>query len=268
MLRCFQQPATTSAELSERLHQKVADEIEARRAAAEELGVIPVVALRNGQQVVHGSLLVFPDDDSDSAAAKMWRRESNTVLSVIQSLSFDNFERFGTAVLGELGCLEPMVTRRAGDQGIDFYGEVSIGGLRGEGLGGKGLMHSARTVILGQAKHYPNRNIGPKEVRELVGALSLARTSTFSRQGLDLLDKVVLRPNTPTLALLFTTGDFTAGARYLASEAGVVVCSGLQLAIFLADCQVGMKATGEGATFDEAVFHAWMNGQTVAEDKI
>ena len=261
LLGHFGQPVTTSAELAVRLIPKVVAEIEARAVAAEESGTITVISLRNARTVVHGSLLVFPDDDSSTISAKTSRLQSQEICSAIQSLSFDEFERFGKAVLRELGCPLPMVTKHSGDQGIDFYGDTSIGQLLGEPKDTKRLLHSARMVIVGQAKHYPNRSIGPREVRELVGALSLARTSTFSKQGLDLLDEVDLRPNTPTLAVLFSTGEFTAGARHLATEAGLVLYSGSQLAVFLADCQVGINGSGADSKFDAAVFRAWMNGR-------
>ena len=262
LLHRFGQPVTASAELSERLCDRVAEEIEARAVAAEEAGTVTVVSVRNDRRVIHGSLLVFPEDEPSTVSVKTSRLHSHKILSTIQSLNFEEFEAFGRAVLRELGCLSPMVTKGSGDQGIDFYGEVSVGGLLGESTDAKRLMHSARTVIVGQAKHYPERKIGPGPVRELVGALSLARTSTFSRKGLDLLDEVNLRPNTPALAVLFTTGEFTSGARHLASEAGLVLYSGFQLAVFLADCQVGVRGVGKESEFDEAVFRAWMNGRS------
>lgn len=261
LLEHFDQPATKAAELSERLCDKVAEEIETRVAAALESGTIAVVSLRPNRTVVHGSSFVFPDDGPSTILTKLSRLHSQRLLLAIQSLDFREFEKFGGAVLRELGCPLPVVTKHSTDQGIDFYGEMSIGGTRGERADVKRLMHSAKMMIIGQAKHYPNRNIGPREVRELVGALSLARTSTFSRPGLDLLDQIELRPNTPALAVLFSTGDFTMGARYLASAAGLVLYSGSQLAVFLADCQVGIRGSGSGSEFDDKIFRAWMYGQ-------
>ena len=262
LLNRFDQPETRAAELSESLCDKVAEEIEARQATALQSGTFSIVSLRRNRSVVHGSLFVFPDDSRSIVATKHSRLHSHEILETIQSLNFSQFEKFGGAVLRELGCSSPTVTKHSADQGIDFFGEMSIGGLLGEEAATKRLMHSTRMIIVGQAKHYPTRNIGPREVRELIGALSLARTSTYSKPGLDLFDQINLKPYTPTLAVLFSTGEFTAGARYLADEADLVLYSGLQLAVFLADCGIGIRGIGDSVKFDRAIFQAWLNGET------
>jgi hypothetical protein len=108
------------------------------------------------------------------------------------------------------------------------------------------------------AKHYPDSSIGPATVRELVGALSLSRTATYSRDDLDLLDDVQLRPFSPIMALLFSTGEFTRGARHLAHRAGLITFSGSQLAVFLADRGVGLIEDAGHTRFDAAAFDAWL----------
>lgn len=121
------------------------------------------------------------------------------------------------------------------------------------------LMHDTRVAIVGQAKHYPDRAIGPSTVRELVGALSLARTRTFSQEGIDLLNDVQLRPFSPVLAMLFSTGSFTKGARMLALRAGLIVFSGWQLSVFLADRGVGVIEVGGAMQFDITKFREWLS---------
>jgi restriction endonuclease Mrr len=121
-------------------------------------------------------------------------------------------------------------------------------------------MHETRVVLVGQAKHYPDPKnaIGPATVRELVGALSLSRTATYSQDDVDLLDDVELRPFTPVLALLFTTGQFTKGARHLAARAGLIAFSGWQLAVFLADKGVGLVEDHGKMLFDAPTFAKWL----------
>ena len=262
LLNFFDQPVTKSAELSESLSKKVANEIEKRVVDSLESGTIPIVSLRPNREVIHGSLFIFPDDNDSISSTKILRRNATRLLSVIRNLSFNEFEVFGGAVLRELGCPSPEVTPHSTDQGIDFYGELSVGDILGENLHVKHLMHSVRMVIVGQAKRYQKNPIGSGDVRELVGTLSLARTSTFSKQGIDFFDQIVLRPNTPTLAILIATGDFTKGARHLAKESGILLYSGFQLAVFLADCQVGIRIEGDNSTFDESDFRAWMERQS------
>ena len=120
------------------------------------------------------------------------------------------------------------------------------------------LAHDVVVLFAGQAKHYPDSSIGPEVVRELVGAVSLARTRTFSRTDLDIFEHLNLKPFSPLVTLLFTTGKITKGAAELAEQAGVIVRSGEQLAVFLADKGVGIIGCPIGA-FNAQAFHNWLN---------
>lgn len=258
LLTKFSQPPTTAAELSEKLKSKIVVEITERAEAAIESGSFSTLDLRNNETAVHGTLHLFPGEDASVTSAKRNRQQAHRLLRAIKALDFSDFEKLGGAVLRELGCTTPRVTRHSSDQGIDFYGEVSIGEVLKQHAHLFYLMHATRTVIVGQAKHYPTRTIGPSVVRELVGALSLARTSSFSKPEIDLFDKMELKPFSPALAMLFTTGEFTRGACQLAKEAGILLYSGWQISVFLADCKVGMRSVGDALEFDEPSFHSWL----------
>lgn len=67
-----------------------------------------------------------------------------------------------------------------------------------------------------------------------------------------------MRPFSPVVAMLFTTGEFTSGALRLAEAAGVVAKTGLQLAVFLADRGVGMTEQNGVPTFDNTAFDQWL----------
>lgn len=247
-----------AAEEMERLKKRVSEEILRRREERDLLGEIATIHLRgDGNEIVHGSSHVFSDDPDQIKDAKINRVSATEIYAYLRSLNFSRFESFGKCVLRELGC-RARVTPHAGDQGIDFYGEFSIGGLLGADPATLRLMHETRVILVGQAKHYPENPLGPNVVRELVGALSLSRTFTYSRDDLDLLNDVELRPFSPVLALLFTTGGFTKGARHLARRAGLIAFSGWQLAVFLADRGVGLIPDGKGRRFDKAEFDAWL----------
>ena len=252
--------AAAAAENLDRLRAGVAREIKERRAASDHLGEIAVLHLRgHADEIVHGSSYVFADDEEEIRQAKLNRVSVADIWAHIRSLNFSLFERFGKSVLRELGCTTSRVTSHAGDQGIDFYGELSVGSLVGVNPALSKLMHETKVKVVGQAKHYPNASIGPAVVRELVGALSLSRTQTFSKMNLDLLSEIQLRPFSPLVAMLFTTGGFTKGARYLADQAGLVVFSGWQLAVFLADRSIGLVLVNGEVVFDAATFDAWLH---------
>ena len=190
--------------------------------------------------------------------SKLNRISVSEIYNSIRNLTFSQFELFGRCVLRELGCHVSKVTPHAGDQGIDFYGELTVGSLLKANPAILKLMHDTKVILVGQAKHYPDRALGPAIVRELVGALSLSRTNTFSRDDIDLLDGVQLRPFSPLLAMLFSTGDFTKGARALGERAGLIAFSGWQLSVFLADKGVGLVKDGEEIKFDSTKFNAWL----------
>lgn len=224
------------------------------------MGDIAILHLRGSQnELLFGSSFIFSDDSLATKNSKLNRISADEIHKAIRSLTFAKFELFGRCVLREIGCHVAKVTPHAGDQGIDFYGELSVGSLLNADPATSRLMHETKVTVVGQAKHYPDRVIGPSTVRELVGALSLSRTYTFSRDDIDLLDGVQLRPFSPLLAMLFSTGEFTKGARHLAIRAGLIAFSGWQLSVFLADRGVGLVKDGEKVVFSQASFDAWLN---------
>jgi Restriction endonuclease len=254
--------AATAAELTDRVRQKVVEEIERRHEEKLETGEIAILSLHRGGGTIHGTSHVFSTDSPEIRQSKLNRIRVNDIHDHIRGLDFSQFEKFGSRVLRELGCKVTRVTQHAGDQGIDFYGKLSVGSLLNADPAILRLMHETQVVVVGQTKHYPESSIGPGTVRELVGAMSLSRTRTFSKDGIDLLDEVDIRPFSPVLAMLFSTGDFTRGARHLAKRAGLIVFSGWQLSVFLADKGVGIIASDAGSCFSPTAFGDWLSSST------
>jgi hypothetical protein len=253
------QSAAAAAEQVDLLRSKVVTEIIRRRDERDSAGEIATLHLRGtDNEIVFGSSYIFGDDNAQVKQSKLNRISADDIYAHVRGLTFNEFERFGRSVLREMGCTTAKVTPHAGDQGIDFYGDMNVGALTGTDPAILRLLHETRVILVGQAKHYPNAAIGPAIVRELVGALSLSRTFTFSKEGIDLLEDVQLRPFSPVLALLFSTGTFTKGARHLAKQAGLIAFSGWQLAVFLADKGVGLVDHGGVPTFDAQTFSDWL----------
>lgn len=258
LLEQFDATAAQAAEKMDQIHDKVVKEIARRRDEREAAGEIAIIQLRGSRnEILHGSSFVFADDSLEIRTSKLNRISVDEIYKSIRNLTFSQFELFGRCVLRELGCHVSEVTPHAGDQGIDFYGELTVGRLLKADPATLKLMHDTKVILVGQAKHYPNRVIGPATVRELVGALSLSKTKTFSRD-IDLLDGVQLRPFSPLLAMLFSTGDFTKEARLLGERAGLIAFSGWQLSIFLADKGVGIVEDGGQIKFDRSKFNSWL----------
>jgi hypothetical protein len=174
----------------------------------------------------------------------------------MQGLSFHQFETLGKRILEEIGSRNAVVSGRAGDQGIDLHGNLTIGGLTGEDLKVSHLMHSLVFQLVGQAKHYPRNAISTAQVREFIGSVVLARHQLFSQPN---IDPYGLRSFAPVVMLLLSTGRFTRGAELLAERAGIVARSGTQLAVFLADRGAGFRPKRGKTVFSKEAFLQWLS---------
>jgi hypothetical protein len=214
---------------------------------------------------VCGSSHPLPSDAPMVTQAKKGREFVSEILNAIRNLSFGEFEVFSGRILRLLGAGVAQETQQSGDQGIDFFGVISVGELKDLPPGFFRLSHDVGVTIVGQAKHRPKDTLYPDTVRELVGSMSLARNETFSKTGIDLFDRIKLTPFGPMVALLFTTGQISSGAEALAHEAGLITMDGYQLAVFLADCAVGLVERDGEKVFSPDAFREWLNVPPVDE---
>lgn len=246
-------------ERAERNVGSIAKEIQRRVQTAEEQGKAALLSVVGSTaSMVAGFCYVLQTDTPSIAEAKRQRGQVGALAAAIRALTFAEFERFGARVLKEIGASFSQITPHSGDQGIDFYGELSLGQYQSVPLPFVRLTHDVVLTFIGQAKHYPNRSLGPDVVRELVGAASLARTKTFSSDEADLFPGLHLKPFSPVVIFLFTTGSITRGAYHLAESAGVIARSGDQLSTFLADKGVGMLPSSGGMVFNYDEFRKWL----------
>lgn len=263
LVNYFSLSAIEAAERAETMQNHVGKLISSRSFEAEKQGTNSVLTMIGTMaDLVAGACFILPSDNAGVAAAKMGRFHHAALLGRIRALTFAQFETFGKLILKELGALKPRVTPHAGDQGIDFFGDFSLGQLHDLPKPFLKLAHDVRLLFAGQAKHYPNTTIGPNIVRELIGSVSLARTKTFSTDGIDIFQELEIRPFSPVVAMLFTTGDISSGAYRLAESAGIVAKSGDQLAAFLADRGIGMNMATNPPGFDNMLFDEWLNPGT------
>lgn len=251
----FGLPAVQAAEVAERLEVSVRDLIIVRQEEAQSNGVLSILTLADERQrSVCGSCWEKGTDSAAVREGKKRRLQVEPMLTIIRNLSFREFEHFGAKVLKVLGASTSYVTPQSNDQGIDFYGTISLGQYAQGPAPFFKLAHDVSLRFAGQAKHYPNIAVGPAVVRELIGSIALARYRVFTR-GPEMFENLSLLPMNPLLCMIFTTGRFTKGAMEIAEKAGVIVRSGEQLAVFLADCGVGYV---EGV-FNPDTFHEWLS---------
>ena len=166
-----------------------------------------------------------------------------------------------------MGAKTVRVTPHSDDQGIDFYGLLSLGENSDLPAPFGKLAHDVTLRFAGQAKHYPNTAIGPDFIRELIGSISLARHKVFTTDY-DLFDDLQLLPFNPLVSMFFTTGRFTTGALELAEKAGIIARSGEQLAVFLADKGVGMEEVDGSLMFRSKRFFDWLDAYSSEQSSI
>jgi hypothetical protein len=252
--------AIQAVERAERVAPAVARIVADRAANSEQAGTLPIlVLLGSTADFIAGCCYVLPLDTVVVAAAKQHRLQVGSLHDAMRALTFGEFEKFGARVLAEIGATFYHITPHSGDEGIDFYGHLNLGQYQAMPAPFAKLAHDVVLLFAGQAKHYPIQQLGPDVVRELIGAISLARTKTFSRESVDIFRGFELKPFSALIILLFTTGGITSGAVRLAESAGIIARTGEQLAVFLADKGVGMVWTATGAAFDQSEFTKWLN---------
>lgn len=263
LVKHFQLPAIQASERAERMYGAVVRLVYERTAAREALGLsATLVIIGITSDTVAGFCHILPRDDPGAVAAKRQRTQAQKLLVAIKGLSFEMFERFCARVLSELGASITHITPHRGDQGIDFYGRLSLGQYETVSLPFLKLSHDVVLLFAGQAKHYAKSAIGPEVVRELIGAVSLARTKTFSDGETDIFEGLQLKPFSPLVTLLFATGTISRGAARLAEAAGIIARSGEQLALFLADKGIGMEKGQTGSIqFSNSKFLEWLTAE-------
>lgn len=260
VVQYFGLAAIQAAEEAEKLERPVKDMIRRKSDQQEMEGRLATLKLSSvSDSLVSGSCYVEPSDSASVAAAKANRRHVQRILEQILSMNFAEFEVFGQKVLYELGAREARVTPQSNDQGIDFYGILSLGqfSLLPEPFGK--IAHDVSLSFAGQAKFYrPNKKVESEAIRELIGAVSLARYKVFTIDK-DLFEDIKLLSFTPLVTMIFTTTGFTKGALDLAEKTGIIARTGEQLAVFLADREVGIRRASDGTpNFDAELFRAWL----------
>ncbi|CAI8713552.1 restriction endonuclease [Pseudomonas chlororaphis] len=250
----------TATERASALLQSVKARILKKHGAAEDSGTLAVLMIIGStDEIVCGTCHILALDDEPTTRAKSNRALTADIHTHLKQLSFSEFEKFGKQILFELGAGSAHVTSHSNDQGIDFFGKFNFGEFHGLPKPFYKLAHDVNLLFTGQAKHYPNSSLSPSVVRELIGAVSLARTKTHSKDGVDIFKDLDMRPFSPVVALLFTTGSLSSGARHLAAAAGMIAKDGLQLATFLADQGVGLLQEANHIRFDKQKFSDWLD---------
>ena len=202
---------------------------------------------------IQGACFVEPGDDASVVEAKQKRANIFSYVSEFKTLTPAEFEVLSGRVLSLFNVEQEFVTRASADQGIDFFGRVPFGELIKPSAIAPGAERQLKIWLVGQSKHYQATQVSTKDIRELVGSVSLAKSKVYAGAK-DPLSELRMRTCDPVFFLFFTTGNISRDALDLLRRSGVVAMNGDQLAMFLADHGVGLTA----GSFDAGAFRTWL----------
>ncbi|WP_010249531.1 restriction endonuclease [Acetivibrio cellulolyticus] len=204
----------------------------------------------------------IPDVNDDALKTKLRNvsRHLDTINTLLYNLEPYEFEKFCKKFLLLVGVNESNVTKRSGDDGIDFWGyadmfeynsELFIYSEIAEQLvdfhqNGKKF----RVKIIGQAKRYKSDNlISPSEIRELLGSYYLERSNSTSLGTNGKLAE-------PVVGTFITTSHFEPGAIKTAERTGIVLFSGYEVSILLLLKGIGLNSNN---IFNKDKFLEWLS---------
>jgi hypothetical protein len=205
---------------------------------------------------VQGACFLEPCDSLEVKEQKLRRIRWLDYFQYLRFLSPVSFEVLCVRVLGLLGVPKPSHTPYRADQGIDFFGRMSIGDLTGHGPLFPVFESNLVVWLVGQAKHYLHSKVSTPDIRALVGSTMLGRSRVFPKDGT--LEELKIRACDPVVMLFFTTGELSVDGWLLCRNAGVAAMDGEMLASFLADKEVGLSKDNGEPQFDQEAFVQWL----------
>jgi hypothetical protein len=205
------------------------------------------------QEMLQGPCFIEPADDAPVRAAKERRLSQADYYAALRRLTPEQFEVLCRGLLSLIGVLEPEVTRRSHDEGIDFFGKWDLGERLKSLIDLPGAHRLLSVWLVGQAKRYNSTDVATPDIRELVGSVTLARAKAFSRPN-DPYPELSLRVCDPVFFMFATSGKMSRDSWELLKQSGVIGFDGVMVAALLADHSVAQVA----GKFDSSSFEAWL----------
>ncbi len=205
--------------------------------------------------MIQGAAFVEPADSAPVKNEKLARLRVSDFYSALCSLEPAQFEALCVGILSLMGVKSPVLTPYSRDEGIDFYGSLDMGQFLRPNATFPSFESQLQVWVIGQAKHFQEGQASTPDIRELVGAVHLAKSRAFGSGGEDKLAGLQIRACDPILYMFFCTGRISRDGWRLLDLAGVTGMDGEMIAALLADNRVG---TAHGS-FSRAGFLAWVD---------
>lgn len=224
-------------------------------SALAEMGRISRLTFNSSSDyLIQGVCFIERKDSPETRASKIRRLQADSYYEALSTLTPTEFETLCGKIIGLLGIENPVVTKSSADEGIDFWGRLTLGSMFFPQDLSPTIQKQLSVWLVGQAKHYQKIVSGTSEIRELVGAVALGRTSTFGSKTSP-HPELIIRASDPVFTVFITTGQFSSYAWRLINRSGVIGMDGEMVAAFLADRNAGQL----GEHFEVGKFLQWLN---------
>lgn len=203
---------------------------------------------------IQGAAFVAPNDPPEVVEVKSKRLLAHQYHQILKQLTPSEFETLCGKVMEKLGVRNVTVTPRSGDEGIDFYGQLHLEDFLHSSKGLPTIERQMHVWIIGQAKRYIETLVSPEDIRDLVGAVQLARGEAYASEVTSKYPDLRLRVCDPIYCVFVTTGHITANTWRLIDRSGVIAMDGAMLAQFVAENDLAKL----GAQVDPEGFRQWL----------
>ncbi len=207
----------------------------------------------SSDDLIQGAAFVEPKDPPNVRASKSKRALQGSYTNALRLLIPREFEALCAGIVELLGVEKATLTDYSADEGIDFYGKLHLEKMVSPNPIFPSIQRQLNAWIIGQAKHYIKGQVSTFEIRDLVGAVELAKGKAFGAAS-DKYADLAIKVCDPVFYLFITTGSITANSWRLLSQSGVAGMDGDMVASFLADNQVGLS----NGVFDNDLLKKWV----------
>jgi hypothetical protein len=219
-----------------------------------EMGRPPRITFNSSSEyMIQGACFIEPIDQMETKDSKNRRLQSDLYYDVFEELNPTQFEKLCGGLIGLIGVDKPYVTKSTSDDGIDFYGSISLGSIFFPKDLTPTIQKQLTIWIIGQAKHYKISQLGTQEIRDLAGSVLLGRSQAFGSSESP-FPHLKTRVGDPIFSILITTGTLSANAWRLLQRSGIIGMDGEMVAAFLADRSAGQ----DDGNFKKENFMRWI----------
>jgi restriction endonuclease Mrr len=250
-------PIEKAAEWEESIRLRLVKHIK----TTEEKGIQPQIAFNSSSgYMIQGACFIEGADAEEIVEQKKRRLRWREYYETLQNLSPREFEQLCREILKLIGARNVKVTRETKDEGIDFYGKLSIVDLiqQSSVFRFRPFEQFLEIWLVGQAKHYKAIKVATPDLRELVGSIKLASARAFAELDSNKYPDLQIKVADPVFMLFFTTGKISIDGWQLVRRSGIIAMDGEILAAFLADHDVAIIKHEGIRQFSKEAFFKWV----------